>query len=613
VGRGGVLDLAAGQVDPAAHVVLDAVHRFIRTDEAGRTVPDTEYAELTLAMRTGADPGAVFDALAARGRIRLHADTAARQEALAATATTCYGAGEPVAVVVDTREQAAELGAAIRNRLVAGGRVEDTRAVTTGSGQRIGVGDRVATRRNNPGLRVANRENWTVTAVDRDGRLTVTPTTGNATPAGVAQSPGRQRVLPADYVTSDVELAYVSTAHGVQGDTVPAAHVVIGEHTGAASAYVGMTRGRTANTAHLIAAHLAQARQQWIAVFSRDRADLGPRHAAELAAAETARYATPRPLEEVLAELQQAWTVEQRCLDRLALQQPLRDGLRAVVALEADQADRLAALQEASHRAAADARRARQQAERSRAVLDAEAGRIRDALLADWNAERPAAQQAARTVLDGPGRLGLRRPAVARAAQQLTDWADRWHPHLPDLPADTHHLAQVAGRFDDRPVLRAAFDAAAHRAAEAAHPEHAALHTAADATAHAHEQAQGALAEARRRRDDQLAPFGALGRTPDRAARLAELDRDIATTKDELSAAQAHVGQLSAAPAILAQPADRLAQERAVWRVRRDAERAARRAAAAAASSLRATGSLRPPEPATHETSSPGTYHGIWR
>ncbi len=79
-------------------------------------------------------------------------------------------------------------------------------------------------------------------------------------------------MLPRDYVASYVELAYAATAHRVQGDTVPTAHVVIGEHTGAASAYVGVTRGRTANTAHLVAADLADARDQWIAVFGRDRA-----------------------------------------------------------------------------------------------------------------------------------------------------------------------------------------------------------------------------------------------------------------------------------------------------------------------------------------------------
>jgi hypothetical protein len=54
-----------------------------------------------------------------------------------------------------------------------------------------------------------------------------------------------------------------------------------------------MTRGRTANTAHLVATDPAEARQQWMAVFGRDRADLGPSHAAQLAATEAARYAHP--------------------------------------------------------------------------------------------------------------------------------------------------------------------------------------------------------------------------------------------------------------------------------------------------------------------------------
>ena len=50
-----------------------------------------------------------------------------------------------------------------------------------------------------------------------------------------------------------VELAYATTAYGAQGATVPTAHVLIGEHTGGASAYVGMTRGRERNVAHLVA------------------------------------------------------------------------------------------------------------------------------------------------------------------------------------------------------------------------------------------------------------------------------------------------------------------------------------------------------------------------
>src|SRR4051794_12794675 len=119
VGRGGVLDLAARQVDPTAHLTLDAVHRFTRTDATAATVPDSEYADLTLAMRRGEDPGGVFDALTARDQIRLHPDAASLQDTIAAVAAVSHGQGVPVAVVVDTREQATELNAAIRERLVA--------------------------------------------------------------------------------------------------------------------------------------------------------------------------------------------------------------------------------------------------------------------------------------------------------------------------------------------------------------------------------------------------------------------------------------------------------------------------------------------------------------
>jgi hypothetical protein len=80
-------------------------------------------------------------------------------------------------------------------------------------------------------------------------------------------------------VREHVELAFATTVHGAQGETAPTAHLLIGETTGASAAYVGMTRGRHHNTAHLVADNLANARAKWIDVFSRDRADLGPAHA----------------------------------------------------------------------------------------------------------------------------------------------------------------------------------------------------------------------------------------------------------------------------------------------------------------------------------------------
>jgi exodeoxyribonuclease V alpha subunit len=588
VGRGGVLDLAVGQVDADAYLTLQGVHRFTRIGPDGRTLPDVGYADLTLAMRVGDDSDKVFDTLLARGQIRLHPDPDALREAIAATAVASSADGRQVSVVVDTRDQAAMLNAAIRGRLVAAGRIHDTLVVTTAAGERIGVGDRVATRRNDRDLDVANRDVWIVTGVGRDGGLRVTPadvTPAGLVPASVSATATRQRWLPGDYVTAHLELAYATTAHGAQGDSVTAAHLVVGEHTGAASAYVGMTRGREANTAHLVAADADEAREQWVAVFARDRADLGPAHAAEQAAVEAARYSAPRPLEQVVADLHRAWTVEQNCLDRLAFCQPQRDQLREVITLEAPHAGELARLEAARERAAIAAQQAHQWAQASAAAVATKADRIRDRLLGSWDGERGAARAAAKIVLDGSGRLGQRRGAVARAGEQLADWADRWRAHVPSLPSDAKELARLAGWFDDRPALWTALDTSAQRAAEAAHPEHGAQGAAADARQQ-HEQARSALAEAHRKRDQRLRGLEPAAWTPEPEARLAELDRGIAATRQELTDARARIATLRAehlavptAEPAQAQPAERLAQEHDAWRARRrTAERTARRA-----------------------------------
>ena len=67
--------------------------------------------------------------------------------------------------------------------------------------------------------------------------------------------------------------------------------------TSAAAAYVAMTRGRERNTAHLVAPDTARAREQWVQVFHRDRADLGPAHAAQNASHDIHSYGTaPAPI-----------------------------------------------------------------------------------------------------------------------------------------------------------------------------------------------------------------------------------------------------------------------------------------------------------------------------
>ncbi|MEO6510407.1 MAG: MobF family relaxase [Nocardioides sp.] len=286
VGRGGVLDLASRWARPHARHTLETVHRF----------SDPDYAELSLLMRTGQRSGEVFDALVARGQIVLHPSEVERIHAL-----TTLDPAERGLVVADTREQVAALNAAIRDHRLADSQHDPsasltspltgplTMALTTAAGERIGLGDLVATRKNDRYLGIANRDTWTVTALAADGAMSLRGRTG-------------ERVVPAGYVRDHVELAYATTVHGAQGETVDDAHLVLGETTSAPSAYVAMTRGRQRNTAHLVADNLDDARTRWIEIFTRERADLGPAHAAERAAEEIERYGPDRERNHVLAQ-----------------------------------------------------------------------------------------------------------------------------------------------------------------------------------------------------------------------------------------------------------------------------------------------------------------------
>jgi len=263
VGRGGLLDHAVAWAHPTAVVSLEKVHRFA----------DPDYAALSLRMRKGDNPDAVFDELHQRGQVVVHSNEFEREAALSEA-----GASGDL-VVADTREQVASLNAAIRDQRQ-GAAVSDD-ALVTARGEQIGLGDRVATRRNDPDLGVANRQTWTVSRIGDDGGL-------------VLRGKGRARVIPAEYAAKFVELAYATTVHGAQGETVDRARLAIGETTGAAAAYVAMTRGRHDNTAHLVAETVEDARKQWVAVFGRDRADLGPAHAKRQALDAVDRYGSQR-------------------------------------------------------------------------------------------------------------------------------------------------------------------------------------------------------------------------------------------------------------------------------------------------------------------------------
>lgn len=295
VGRGGVLDLACRYARDS-RVDLGSVRRFA----------DPEYAELSLRMRAGQRPEAVFDRLIARGEIVVHASEV---EQIAALAEIAADTEESVAVVSDTRDQVARISALAHRERAA---VLDPKSrFGTRSGERIEVGDRVATRRNDPDADVANRETWTVRKADRKGVVLR------------GQVDGRDvgRRVSWDYAREHLELAYATTTYGVQGETISVAHVAVDTYTTATAAYVGMTRGRDRNVAHVVAESVEEARLQWVQVFSRDRADLGPAHAAQRAADDIERFG-PRAKQRASAGLRGSRHASRQPVDMPGLGRP---------------------------------------------------------------------------------------------------------------------------------------------------------------------------------------------------------------------------------------------------------------------------------------------------
>ncbi len=539
-------------------------------------VADDAYAALSLRIRDGAagDPGTVFDQLAGRGQVHLHPSVDELRAYVAGQAAGAHRAGKAVAVSVATNEQARALNSAIRDQLVASGDVDDATVATTGTGQRLGAGDLVATRVNDVDLGVANRDTWTVLAAHRDGSLSVTPTVGSAA-AG-------ERTLPAGYVNRHVQLGYAGTIHSVQGETAHAAHLVLDEHTSAAAAYVGMTRGRTGNTVHLIGQDLAGARAQWIGAAGRGWPDLGVEAARAHAERAADQYAapTPRPAAaddarraRVLDQLHGAWTEQAHAREQLARLEPRLARARTEHDRRQDRHQEnervLGPLREQvrTTRAAADA--ADQQAAVARSLLQQHSKEIHALLRADWDTDRPLAAEAAATVQAGPGRLGRltgARAAVRDAERLLNQWAQKWRPVKPE-PADAAAAARLASQHPGNDQIGEAIERYAHRRAGQEHPDQVRLIEAAE---HARQNAQNAAhtyAQTSSALGQRQAVRTARTGYPDPPEALPQLAEQTAAARARLHAADQRVQRLAADPAITAgvDPAGFLAAAHTSW------------------------------------------------
>lgn len=566
VGRGGVLDLAARWVPPDAHVDLDIAHRFA----------DPEYAAISLALRTasptyalpgaaGGEPdgervGEVWDALWRRGQIRIYSSEAERTHALAQlTADTILGSRRhpnDSLLMADTREQATALNGAIRDRLVAARQFDDTHGVVTRSGERLGVGDRVATRRNDRDLGVTNRDTWTITAIDTDGNLSLR---------------GRRatdlRAIPGGYAREHVELAYATTVYGAQGETTHTAHLLLGEHSSGASAYVAMTRGRHDNVAHLVAEDEADARRQWAEVFARDRADLGPAAAARQAADDVESYGTQQPtrqLEEVLAELWTAWSRWAELQERHQRLVDERDDLHQVAAIHARYAPDRDRLRDQETRAHDSWRQARLRADDLDTALHAETADLQARTWAAWHRDLAHARHAAEIVRDGPGRLGQRRHQVRAAQADLTAFVERWRPALLDLSTDPTELAAEVRWVHGRRI-KDHINGHVGRTVAVRHPDSDQIHQAERDAAAAYDRVRRAATQLDTTLYAELRRHGRAAHVRDVDERVNALTGELADVERDLRIATARVQALADEPSTRQFPDGALDAERVQW------------------------------------------------
>ena len=235
VEAGGMFRLLAREV-PAAR--LHEVRRFEAAWER----------QASLRLRGGDLAAAIYDR---HGRIR-GADEEAAYDRAAAMWFADHLRGKDVLLLAGSNAEAAELSRRVQAKLARIGRVGPPNSVLA-DGNHAGVGDLVRARLNTEidagGRALANRDTLTVIAFQ-----------------GPDAKVRRQRLdgtwtatfrVPRSYLAGNAELAYAGNVHVAQGRTVDTAHLLVTDTLSRQALYVGMTRGRQSNTAHVVTGNTA--------------------------------------------------------------------------------------------------------------------------------------------------------------------------------------------------------------------------------------------------------------------------------------------------------------------------------------------------------------------
>ena len=263
VEAGGMFRLLAREV-PCAE--LHEVRRFDAAWEAGASV------------RLRAGDFTTYAAYDRHGKMR-GADQDTTMDRAASMWLADYLRGKNVLLLAGSNSEAADLSRRVQAKLIQLGTVQRPRAALS-DGNQAGIGDliraRLNTKINSSGRRLTNRDTLKITGWHgphvqvRRRELGGTWT--------------RPFLIPRAYLADSAELDYAGNTHVGQGRTVDTAHLLVTETLSRRSLYVGLTRGRESNTAHIVTGntappgHLsyAQASPESVVkeILERDDADL---------------------------------------------------------------------------------------------------------------------------------------------------------------------------------------------------------------------------------------------------------------------------------------------------------------------------------------------------
>ncbi len=221
------------------------------------------------------------------GRIR-GADEEAAYERAASMWLADHLRGKNVLLLAGSNAEAAELSRRVQARLIQLGTVGHPQAALS-DGNQAGVGDLIRARLNTEidagGRKLTNRDTLKITALrGPDAEVLRRRQDGTWT------EPFR---VPRSYLAHNAELGYGGNVHVAQGRTVDTAHLLVTGSLSRQALYVGMTRGRESNTAHVLTGKTAPSGKKPYQQAAPESvlADVLRREAEDVSATEQIRHA----------------------------------------------------------------------------------------------------------------------------------------------------------------------------------------------------------------------------------------------------------------------------------------------------------------------------------